>query len=265
MITMPFMMGARAKEEVWEITVNTEATTTGAKTTGIPISLYNQPGITVSVNWGDGTNSVLTQASYTQGDYTPSTHEYANPGTYTLQIASTKWGNLYIDTLESYSTGSLTHLQCFRDSLIEVGTMPKLAGAKYRLSPDGKIFNNFNSLPCCFYGCSNLGSIPENLFINNTSVTSFGGSFYGCTNITTIPENLFGNNTSIISLMRCFQYCSSITNFTLRLYSLIISSASNFITLSSGTNRTIYVPSGSTTETTFNSVADSLGLTIIGE
>ena len=128
MITMPFMIGPQAKEEVWEITVNTEATTAGAKTTGVPLSLRNQPGITMTVDWGDGTESVLTQASYTLGDYTPSTHEYANPGTYTVRMKSTKWKDVYIDTLRSVSTEGLTHLAAFRDTFVIVGQLPGLKG-----------------------------------------------------------------------------------------------------------------------------------------
>ena len=291
MITMPFMMGARAKEEVWEITVNTEATTTGAKTTGIPISLYNQPGITVSVDWGDGTNSVLTQASYTDGDYTPSTHEYATPGTYTVQMKSTKWSKLYIDSLGSSSSGTLIHLQAFRDTLVECGSLPVFKGIAYKINSTtsinfmpASVLNLFNSchklasisegvfhnndittFSSCFNNCSSLTSIPSTLFNNNPNATSFYYCFSACSGLTSIPSELFNNNPNVTNFGYCFSYCSNITDFTLRINSSVVSSASIFVTIKSGTTRTIYVPSGSTTETTFNSVASGLGLTIIGE
>ena len=370
MITMPMMMAeGRAKEEVWEIIVNTEASTAGAKITGIPISLHNQPGITMTVDWGDGTESVLTQASYTEGDYTPSTHEYATPGTYTVQMTSTKWGKLYIDTASASST-SLAHLQAFRDTLIDVGPLPQVAGTLYLPSsspsvysnslryifgacsnitslssglfannpqisdfsycfircsnlttiPSGLLANtpkvtnlqscfslcpNLTSIPSglfannpkvtnfgnCFQNCSSLTSIPEDLFANNTQVTNFSSCFYSCSGLTSIPSGLFANNSEVTSFSSCFNYCSSLTsipedlfanntqvtdleycfrfclltNFTLSIGSSLISSATDFVTAKSGTTRTIYVPSGSTTETTFNSVAADLGLTIIGE
>jgi len=76
---------------------------------------------------------------------------------------------------------------------------------------------------------------------------------------------LFASNTNVTNFNNAFQDCTQLTDFTLHIGSSSVSSCSSFATLKSGANRTIYVPSGSTTETTFNAVASSLGLTIIGE
>ena len=347
MITMPMMMaGSRAKEEVWEIIVNTEATTPGAKTTGIPISLYNQPGVTVSVDWGDGTESVLTQASYTEKDFTPSAHEYAQPGVYTVRMKSAQWGDVYIDAITAPSGDLLSHLGNFRNTVIGVGILPMVAGINRLNSstgrgtiyqgqlegcfygcansitiPEGLFANNpavasfgscfgncsgLTSIPeglfannpavtdfsWCFYGCPSLTSIPEGLFANNPAVTDFSWCFYGCpsltsipeglfannpavttffvcflgcSSLTSIPEGLFANNTAVTDFLNCFEGCAGLNNFTLRIGSPSVSSAGSFVTQKAGTTRIIYVPAGSITETTFNSVAADLGLTIIGE
>jgi len=72
-----------------------------------------------------------------------------------------------------------------------------------------------------FYGCSSLQSIPVNLFFPNaTSGVSgqtymFAYTFYNCTSLTYIPENLFSKITSGASYM--FQYtfygCSNLSGF----------------------------------------------------
>ncbi len=121
------------------------------------------------------------------------------------------------------------------------------------------------SFQSCFNGCSSLQSIPSGLFDRNTAVTSFSNCFRNCTSIQSIPSGLFDNNTAVTSFGSCFYGCSSLTDFTLYIGSSLVSSCSSFVTNKSGTTRTIYVPSGSTTQTKFNAVASSLGITVIGE
>ena len=212
MITHPFVSGG-LKEEIWEITVNTEAMTPGAKTTGIPIHLYSQPGITVTVDWGDGTESVLTSASYSSAsDSAPSVHEYATAGTYIVQMKSTKWKSAYIDTLGNDSTGVLRHMEGFRSTLVEVGLLPRCKGVLYRSSSTSRLIRYSNSFFCCFRGCSNLTSIPAGLFDNNLEVTNFSSCFYGCSNLASIPAGLFDNNPKVTNFGSCFYGCSSITS-----------------------------------------------------
>ena len=78
-----FIGESKLQEEIWTFTVNTEATTSGEKTTGIPFNLYGQSGVTLNVDWGDETTSRLTSADYTVSDSRASVHEYAEPGIYT--------------------------------------------------------------------------------------------------------------------------------------------------------------------------------------
>ena len=117
----------------------------------------------------------------------------------------------------------------------------------------------------CFSGCSSLQSIPEGLFDNNTTVINFSYCFSNCTSLQSIPSGLFDNNTAVTNFNCCFYDCTSLTDFTLHIGSSLVSTCYPFVTKKSGTIRTIYVPSGSRTQTTFNGQASSLGLTIIGE
>ena len=214
MITQPFVSGGGFKEEIWEITVNTEATASGAKTTGIPINLFSQPGITMTVDWGDGTESVLTSASYSSAsDSAPSVHEYATAGTYIVRMKSTKWKDAYIEVLNSGSTGALIHIAGFRSTLVGVGQLPRCKGTLYRrFSSASGVSKAINRLSFCFRGCSKLTSIPNDLFYNNLSVTDFSSCFYGCSNLTSIPNDLFYNNLSVTDFSSCFYDCSNLTS-----------------------------------------------------
>ncbi len=117
----------------------------------------------------------------------------------------------------------------------------------------------------CFYYCTSIQSIPAGLFDKNTAATTFSYCFDGCSSLTSIPSGLFDKNTAVTSFYDCFYDCSSLTDFTLYIGSSLVSNCSSFVTKKSGTIRTVYVPANSTTKTTFDSEASSLGLTIIGK
>lgn len=370
--------------ETWQFTVNTEATTSGAKTSSVPISLYNQSDAVVIVDWGDGTSSTLTSSDYSQTNTTASVHEYAAPGVYTISVSSAYWAKKYIllgcgtsysnfniasvtntnsavywwrNTLISldnalppargmrrYSSGTSTSLStttgisslfvlCTELTTIFSGLFSNISTIAFTYCfygcsslasipsglfdsntavtdfsycfygcssltsiPSGLFDNNtaVTSFSYCFRGCSSVASIPSGLFDNNTAVTDFSRCFYGCSHITsipsglfdsntaatnfsycfrdcsalvTIPSGLFSNNTAVTNFSYCFRDCSSLGSFTIHIGSTKVSSGSavNFVTKKNGVTRTVYVPSGSTTQTTFNSVASSLGLTVIGE
>jgi hypothetical protein len=121
---------------------------------------------------------------------------------------------------------------------------------------------NLNS---CFRACSTLQSIPERLFDKNTAVTNFSYCFYNCSSLQSIPSELFDKNTAATGFNYCFYGCSTLADFTLHIGSSSVSNCSSFVTKKTGTTRTVYVPSGSTTQTKFNTVASTLGLTVVGE
>ena len=119
----------------------------------------------------------------------------------------------------------------------------------------------------CFMGCSSITSIPAGLFDHNVAVTSFSSCFASCSKLVTIPVDLFKYNTVVTSVSSCFASCSTLGSFSIRIGSSSVSrtGARSFVSKKSSATRTVYVPSNSTTQTSFNSVASNLGLTIIGE
>ena len=86
--------------------------------------------------------------------------------------------------------------------------------------PENLFVNNIavTDFSNCFQNCSGLTSIPENLFVNNTAVTYFGSCFNGCSSLTSIPANLFANNTAVTSFNGCFRYCSGLTSIPENLF-----------------------------------------------
>ena len=323
-------------DDTWQYVVDTRvygSAGTNAKT-AIPFSLYNQYGITLTVDWGDGNVETLTSADYEFSNSTASEHTYANPGVYTIKIKSSDWSNTYFqidffvtwgeppeesDTktgifnffkntiirIESklpgvkgvrewgigsnsnrmlYYENSLKYLfyMCVNltsivsslfDNCTNITNFSKVFGqcAKLKSIPSN-LFNkciNANDFSSCFSSCESIKTIPAHLFDFCVNATTFGeslnGCFYSCKSLITIPQDLFKYNIKVTSFQYCFSGCSKLQDFTLRIGSPIVTNVKNFISSKDGAVRIIYVPSGSTTETTFNSIASSSGLTIIGE
>lgn len=70
------------------------------------------------------------------------------------------------------------------------------------------------SFSSCFYNCTELTSIPSDLFTNNPEVSNLSRCFQNCTGLTSIPERLFANNTKVINFNRCFSGCTGLTSST---------------------------------------------------
>lgn len=133
--------------------------------------------------------------------------------------------------------------------------------------PENLFFNNTaaTNFENCFGYCSSLESIPAGLFSSNTAATNFDECFFYCTSLTSISENLFFNNINVVTIVRCFHYCTSLTDFTIHIGSTKISYCGQFVDKNTNATRIVYVPLNSTTQTTFNNNATSLGVTVIGE
>ena len=133
--------------------------------------------------------------------------------------------------------------------------------------PAGLFANNTAAadFSSCFNWNQVLQSIPAGLFANNTAATNFRYCFGDCYEIQTIPENLFASNTAVTNFYGCFYDCTNLGGFTIHIGSSLVAYADIFVKSKSGTTRIVYVPSGSTTQTTFNKYASSLRLTVRGE
>ena len=109
-----------------------------------------------------------------------------------------------------------------------------------------------------------LSVIPEDLFSRNPRVKDFAYAFYQCPNISEIPQNLFSNNSNVTTFTKCF-YCSiessdgstvvttynKIHDFDIKITSNQVKYADNFIIKSTQYTRTVRLPAGSLTYTTF--------------
>lgn len=61
-----------------------------------------------------------------------------------------------------------------------------------------------------FNGCSGLLEVPAGLFDGFSKATTFDNVFGGCESLTTVPENLFATNTAASSFSSAFQNCKSL-------------------------------------------------------
>ena len=67
------------------------------------------------------------------------------------------------------------------------------------------------SIAYAFSGCSNLTSIPTDLFKYNVDIKYAQGTFSNCTSLQTVPEYLFRYNTKIFDFSYCFDGCTNLT------------------------------------------------------
>ena len=101
-------------------------------------------------------------------------------------------------------------------------TFPEIGDHKVRII----LKTDVTSFMSCFYGCSSLTSIPENLFASNTAVTIFTSCFYGCTNLTSsCPVDndgtpIYNRSASgkdgyavVINSVRCFYNCTKMADY----------------------------------------------------
>lgn len=157
------------------------------------------------------------------------------------------------------------------DKLTEVTSLYQVFyGMSYLSSVPSGIFDKLTKLTNAAYifnSCTRLASVNTGLFRYNTAITTFQYCFRSCSALTTLPSDLFQYNTAVTNMKNVFQSASNLGNFDIHIGSTKVSSgnAANFVTKKTGATRTVRVPSGSTTQTTFNSVASSLGLTVVGE
>ena len=62
--------------------------------------------------------------------------------------------------------------------------------------------------------CSNLQSIPDELFDYNIKVTKFNSTFNSCSNLQTIPVGLFDKCTKVTNFDFTYDNCGALTGET---------------------------------------------------
>ena len=205
---------------IWQFTVDTEATASGEKKTAIPLNLYGQNGVELTVDWGDNTTSTLTSSDYAVDDFTASVHEYASAGEYTITITSDDWENAYLMTADEIETVDDINAPVYylRRTLTSLDSMlPPVKGTAYIYSSDNISASN-DSFSFLFYQYEKLESIPSNLFSGNAAIDDFGYCFCSCTSLASIPSGLFDNCTAAETFASCFENCTSITSIPAGLF-----------------------------------------------
>ena len=271
-------------EEALEFTIDTSKYYTDNCMGAIPFDITNQYGIELTINWGDGTIEKIDNVNrYTDYFYKKSYHIYSNPGIYRISIISNDWENTYMmhfnpTIYSSYRWGSnginniVTSLEneahyfdLWHRMITQLHTkFPKIKGRRYDGSSEivstSSLINFFREYPSLT--TINFIDSQNNNDIFDSTVSNIDYCFYKCPLLQSIPEGLLTKCTSLTSCRYCFEQCSSLGGFTLTIPSPNISVANNFVTKKEGVVRTIKVPANSTTYTTFNNLASSLGLTI---
>jgi len=178
----------------FESTWKTDNTSTGSSAaTQVKLPLISTGTYSMNVNWGDGTSSNITTATYN----TANTHTYSIAGTYIIKITGicTGWQfNNIGDKLKILSIASWGGL---------------------------KLTNNTG----CFYGCSNLSLSSVTDILGLTGITTLNSLFLGCTNLTTINRITEWNTSNITNMASMFHLCS---NFNQNVGTLNISNVVNF-------------------------------------
>ncbi|RZA26128.1 MAG: BspA family leucine-rich repeat surface protein [Proteobacteria bacterium] len=140
----------------------------------ISLPIYNGGTYNFVVQWGDGSDSIVT--SYTGG-----THSYAAAGTYTVKITGTITGWNFNNGLD-------------RKKILNISAWGPL-----RLGNTAHYFS----------GASNL-TITATDTLNTTGTINFYDSFAGCTSITTIPNITSWNMSAVTTTESMF---NGATNF----------------------------------------------------
>ena len=252
--------------ETWSFTVDTSYISQYneeryRRVTGIPIDLYYQDGrtgIVLDADWGDGSVTSIKESDFTYDNDSIGIHQYAENGTYKVSLTTKTpfWETLFLDCtlmgmtpLGSISSNNSVDpkLQFFKASIVSVDSkLPRVCG---------------------MYGKTRIvkGDNGMTYYYSERTYKSLCGLFYQCPNLKSIPKDIFVDNDHITNFSRCFLGCHGLTDFEIYITSPDVETAEYFVSQKSGARRIVHVPQGSTTQTTFNSISNSLGLTIIGE
>ena len=227
-------------------------TTDPDETITLPLPEVDGCTFSCTVNWGDGTSSVIT--TFNDDDIT---HSYATAGDYQVEIVGTcegwsfsndgdklkivniiNWGEPCgfsgfnflgqgfdgCENLLSLGTGSImaSGAGCTSQGFSRtfqgctaITSIPPELFKNHIAASDGGFFGTFS-------GCTSLIAIPAHLFDYNTAVSEWGfaQTFFGCTSITSIPSDLFRYNTAVSEsgFSETFANCTSLTTIPAHLF-----------------------------------------------
>jgi hypothetical protein len=164
------------------------------------VAADNSPA-NLTIDWGDGSETTIQHEATLDGII--AWNRYDNAGDYTITI--------YSDNTD-YSSQQIPHITFFKNGY---GNALLTAVATPFPNMRGDVLYNFGD---CFKDCSQLTSIPAELFKYNAQITSFIGCFENCTRLASIPAELFKYNTEAKVFTRCFVKCTGLNSIPAELF-----------------------------------------------
>jgi hypothetical protein len=174
----------------------------------------------LTIDWGDGSPNTTIDSDATLSNVAIASHPYGSAGDYTITIYSDQPdpSNIQMPQITfSYNEEGDECLTAILDPFPNMGATDFTQcfyGCTQLDSIPAGLFSN-NKLATCFedcFCCTGLTEIPTGLFSSNTEATDFYGCFSGCTGLTSIPTGLFDNNTKATNFVDCFSQCPLLTS-----------------------------------------------------
>ena len=200
---------------------NLTAVTTGDSQAFV-VNINSGTNVDIDVDWGDtGTNNYTTTGV--------KSHTYTTAGTYTIKISGSfdsNTGNIRIGNdvatrgrLSATSIiGGVTGLLNFERTFYDCTDLTSIPTDLFRYNTAVST----NGFSYTFYRCTGLTSLPTDLFRYNTAVSAQGfySTFCGCTGLTSIPTDLFRYNTAVSAsgFSYTFYGCTGLTSLPTDLF-----------------------------------------------
>lgn len=180
----------------------TEWTLSSATTVTLPLT--NNGTYNATVDWGDGSESIITSYNSTER-----IHSYSSPGVYYIEIQGEcpGWGfNNLGDKLK------ITDIIHWGDESLFLGFsyLNFYGCTNLKSTGNGKIISrDLTSLINLFRSCINIKSLTNGMFDDCSFVTNMSYSLYG-SGIIELQNGLFDNMTIVTNFYYAFAYCLSL-------------------------------------------------------
>ena len=197
----------------WTFTIQTDAS--GATNTSqFTLPTVNTYTYNANIDWGDGNSTPLTGHTDTR-----KTHTYSTAGTYQITISGEFQAFSFNNGGDCKKLKSIdTFITTDMNVIYVIGgfygctNLTTIPTDLFRYCP------NIVSCRDIFYDCKLITTIPSDLFKYNTGVTSFQSAFSGCLLLTAIPIDLFRYNTNVTTFGATFNNCSTIITIPIDLF-----------------------------------------------
>lgn len=155
---------------------------------------------TLTIDWGDNNKTTVNPSTNLS---TPIQHTYAENKQYTITITTTQTDATQAQMPDFIPGNNYDVTNNNSKKLILMNT-PMLNTGQ-------------TSFEYCFYECTNLTTIPADVFDKNSQVTDFTSCFYRA-GLIEIPAGLFDKHTEAKIFEACFQECPELTTIPDRLF-----------------------------------------------